>query len=172
MSDDDDYEIDATGARRKKQTAEQPQPTPPSVVITEEEIKQIETLSHAELVEIVLRYARQCGLAPCQTPKQTAQAMRDELAAIALRPLVAGLNLRADIDNKIKAIEKWLDREEGKAIQRIDQKIQNVDRNAGEMTNEELLIELRKIPQLPGGIKLLENGKLEVTDADWIEVKA
>ncbi len=46
--------------------------------------------------------------------KIVAQAMRLELARIALSPLVPGSNLKADIQSKMVAIDKWLDREEGK----------------------------------------------------------
>lgn len=46
-----------------------------------------------------------------------AEAMRLELARIALSPLVAGTSLKADIQSKLAAIDKWLDRTEGKPLQ-------------------------------------------------------
>jgi hypothetical protein len=46
-----------------------------------------------------------------------AEAMRLELARIALSPLVAGMNIKADIQSKLAAIDKWLDRTEGKPTQ-------------------------------------------------------
>lgn len=69
----------------------------------------------------------QCGAVAFMSKEEKAEAMRDELARIALMPVIPSLNLKADIDSKMKAIDKWLDREEGKPVQAVDTRSVNVN---------------------------------------------
>lgn len=90
-----------------------PTNTPPSAI----DLTSLDHMSREDLIALVARYMRQCGDAPCMSKEETAQAMRDVLAETALRPVVAGLNMKADIQSRMTAIDKWLDRSEGKAAQ-------------------------------------------------------
>lgn len=83
-------------------------------------LTRLDEMSREELIALVERMARQCGMVASMTKEETAQAMRDVLAETALRPIVAGLNMKADIMSRMAAIDKWLDRAEGKAKQSIE----------------------------------------------------
>lgn len=80
----------------------------------------LDTMSREELISTVARWGRAMGYIVCLTEEETAQAMLDVLAETALRPIVAGINMKADIQARMVAIEKWLDRVRGKPMQRID----------------------------------------------------
>lgn len=92
-------------------------PAPPPPTITPAQIEKIEAMTRDELITLVKRLACQCGLVASMTREETAQAMLDELATYALRPML-GTALKADINARILAIDKWLDRTEGKAVQK------------------------------------------------------
>lgn len=77
----------------------------------------IDTMGIDELRTLCKRMASQCGLVARMTREETAQAMRDTLAETALKPIVMGLNMKADIQSRMAAIDKWLDRTEGKPAQ-------------------------------------------------------
>lgn len=83
----------------------------------------LDSLSIERLHALCRRLLCQCGHVALMTKEETAQAMLDELAMVALKPVVVGLNMRADIQSKLAAIDKWLDRERGKATQRIEQDV-------------------------------------------------
>ncbi len=87
---------------------------------TPPDLSQLDDMTAEELRALVERMARQCGLVAMMTKEETAQAMRDVLAETALRPLIPGINLKADIQNRMNAIDKWLDRAEGRAKQQIE----------------------------------------------------
>ena len=54
------------------------------------------------------------------TEEETAQAMLDILAETAIKPITPGLNIKADINSRMAAIDKWLDRKKGKPVQSVD----------------------------------------------------
>lgn len=89
-----------------------PTNTPPSP-----SIEKLEGMSREELIALVRRISGANGHIFTMTKEETAQAMRDVLAETALKPIVAGLNVKADIMARMTAIDKWLDRSEGKAAQ-------------------------------------------------------
>src|SRR5580658_6537771 len=64
----------------------------------------LETMSKEQLIATVRRFACQCGVVALMTREEKAQAMRDVLAETALRPIVAGLNMKADIQSRLLAI--------------------------------------------------------------------
>lgn len=86
------------------------------------------SMSKEELVVLVGRMARQCGLVANMSKEETVQAMLDVLAHTALRDISPGINMRADIQSRIAAIDKWLDRERGKPAQYIEEK-KTIDMN-------------------------------------------
>ena len=88
-------------------------------VIDQQTLAAIEGYSLDELKTLVRRLLCQCGAYAMMTQEETAQAMLDTLAEIALRP-IAGANLKADIQSRMNAIDKWLDRTRGKAHQAVD----------------------------------------------------
>lgn len=106
----------------------------------------IAAMPRAELVSLVQRMSAQCGYIPTLTQEQTAQAMLDTLAALALRPIVAGTDMRADINSRMTAIDKWLDRTRGKAVQtlQVDQRITH-NTLAVHMTSEQLDREIARL---------------------------
>ncbi len=140
---------------------------PQSPEIDATALGQVESMDHARLVALVRRMACQCGLVAMMTEEETAQAMLDTLAHTALKPVSSALNMRADIDSRLKAVDKWLDRTQGKAIQRIDQRILNVGNGSVDsMTSAELMVAVAKIKQLPDGVMLLADGTLDIVDHD------
>lgn len=137
------------------------------------DLSAIDTMPIDELRTLCKRMACQCGLIARMTREETAQAMLDTLAETALKPIVMGLNMKADIQSRMTAIDKWLDRTEGKATQRIEQKIEYNDRtSSSELTNSQLIQALRQANiagLLPANMKLLDSGDLAV-DGEYEEV--
>lgn len=101
----------------KERISNIPYDEPETAVTDVVDISGVETLDKPALLLLVARMARQCGLVAGMTKEETAQAMLDTLANTALRPIVAGLNMKADIQARMAAIDKWLDRERGKPAQ-------------------------------------------------------
>ena len=87
--------------------------------IDEQTLTSLEVMPIDDLKTLVRRLLCQCGAAATMTQEETAQAMLDCLAETALRP-VAGANMKADIQSRIAAIDKWLDRTRGKPAQSVD----------------------------------------------------
>ncbi len=142
--------------------------TTPST-LSPHEATEIDAMPLEKLRELCKRMARQCGLVAAMSEEETAQAMLDTLAHTALKPIIAGLNMRADIDSRLKAVDKWLDRTQGKAIQRIDQRVLHAHKGmAGDMSSGELMALLREVKQLPDGVRLLENGTLDIVDVEQV----
>ncbi len=137
-------------------------PAPLSV----EDIGKIEGMTADELKALVYRMARQCGTVACKDDTETAQAMLDVLAETALRPIAPGVNMRADIQARMGAIDKWLDRTKGKPAQYIHQVNEHISKApAYELTNDQLTIELRKLSalgSLPEGVLMLEDGTITI----------
>ncbi len=154
------YVIDKETGERRYEVGGEAQSIPQAP-----DLSRLEGMGREELIAVIERMERQCGMVAAMTEEETIQAMLDTLAHTALKPIIAGVNMKADIDSRLKAIDRWLDRKQGKAIQRIDQRVQNVGSEPlGEMTNEQLLVELRKLKELPAGMVLLEDGTI---DADY-----
>ena len=103
--------LQAEQERERQQTAE----VAPLDAAT---LARLEEMDAGELRGLVRRMACQCGLAALMSEEETAQAMLDVLAQTALKPIVQGLNMRADIQSRLTAVEKWLDRKHGKPVQR------------------------------------------------------
>ncbi len=84
--------------------------------IASHELEKLEGMSRDELLALVRRFTCQCGYAATMTDEETAQAMMDTLAETALKPVVHGTSMKADIAARLTAVEKWLDRKKGKPI--------------------------------------------------------
>lgn len=80
------------------------------------DLSAIDSMDAEQLRVLCRRMACQCGLVANMSEEETAQAMLDVLAETALKP-VSGANMKADIQARMVAIEKWLDRKQGKPIQ-------------------------------------------------------
>jgi len=76
------------------------------------DLTRLDAMTREQLIALVERMARQCGMVAAMSKEETAQAMRDVLADIALKPLLNGD--KAEIRARMDAIDKWLDRTEGK----------------------------------------------------------
>lgn len=99
--------------------ANPPRNVPPEshdIALTASELSKLEGMTHSELVALVRRLTCQCGLAATMTDEETAQAMLDTLADTALKPVIHGTSMKADITARMTAIEKWMDRKRGKPI--------------------------------------------------------
>lgn len=83
------------------------------------DLSRLDSMSREELLALVQRMARQCGLAACRTKEEIAEAMLDVLAETALKPLVMGSSMKADIQSRMQAIDRWLDRDRGKPAQTV-----------------------------------------------------
>lgn len=157
----------------KREAAERIASIATETTLTASELEKLEGMSREGLIALVRRFAGQCGIAAMMTEDETAQAMLDSLAEIALRPIVAGVNLRADISARMSAIDKWLDRTRGKTVQRVEQKVEHsTGGKASELTNEQLMAILSRASVaglLPAGEKMDSEGRL-VTDAEYAEV--
>ena len=112
-----------------------PQSPPQSPQIDPTALEGLNALDRDQLLSLCRRMACQCGLVAMMTDDETAQAMLDELAHTALKPLKLSVNIKADIQSRMAAIDKWLDRKQGKAIQRVDQR--NVNVTLDEATHRE-----------------------------------
>ncbi len=84
--------------------------------LSAEVLERLEGCSREELIALVRRSNADLVRVCMMSKEETAQAMRDKLAEIALKPLVPGMNIKADISSCISAIDKWLDRAEGKPV--------------------------------------------------------
>lgn len=138
-------------------------------------------LSKQELIALCERMARQCGLVAGMTDEETAQAMLDMLAHTALKPIAVGLNMRADIQARLAAIDKWLDRKQGKPLQQIAAAIKSEHAENVNINDPESLLDLarrmefimakaRHIPDIVSTPKL-EHAK-EPVNGQAIDVKA
>ena len=107
---DDVYGPEAE-AKRKAAAGEYP-----SCDLTASDLSRLEEMTREELVALCKRFAAQCGLAATMTDEETAQAMLDVLAETALRPVIHGTSMKADITARMTAIEKWMDRKKGKPV--------------------------------------------------------
>lgn len=76
----------------------------------------IDLMTHDELKTLVRRLLCQCGAVARMTDEETAQAMLDVLAETALKPVIHGTSMKADITARLTAVERWLDRKKGKPI--------------------------------------------------------
>lgn len=88
--------------------------------ISSDDLLNLDSMDIDQLKSLIRRFTCQCGLAATMSKDETAQAMRDVLAETALRPIAPGINMKADIRSRLDAIDKWLDREEGKPTQAIN----------------------------------------------------
>ncbi len=91
--------------------------------ITEAQEALLLSLPDASLYALVMRSLAAYGAIAAMTEEQTAQAMLDILAETALRPITPGINIKADIQSRLNAIDKWLDRTRGKPSQSIVQDV-------------------------------------------------
>ena len=104
---------------------------PPELPVQQQSDVDLAQMPRGELEALARRLLCQCGLAAVMTKEETAQAMLDMLAETALKP-VGGMTLKADIQSRLAAIDKWLDRVQGKPGQsvQIDQNLNVVTVNA------------------------------------------
>jgi hypothetical protein len=84
------------------------------------DLEKLSVMSKEQLVILVERMACQCGLVAIMTDEQTAQAMLDTLAQTALKPIIMGIGLKADIQSRMNAIDKWMDRKKGRPAQSME----------------------------------------------------
>lgn len=87
--------------------------------LTDAQLSLVLLLPDKELSALVMRSLAVYGAIAILTEEETAQAMLDVLAEIALRPVVPTANIKADIQSRLAAIDKWLDRTRGKPAQSI-----------------------------------------------------
>ena len=124
-------------------------------------------------------YYRNAGGMLHQLPKSevaTRNLSDDELRKMAkekLSVLLQGIDPLASPSLLLSVAREVLDRLEGKATQRIEQKIEHSGKmQSAELSNDQLILALRKAEAeglLPGGVKLLGNGDV-VLDAEYVEV--
>lgn len=116
----------------------------------------LDMMTQPELVALIRRVSGAMWGVGLLTDDQRAEAMLDRLAIIALTN-VAGKPV-------LEAMREWLDRKQGRAIQRIEQKNLNVNLTAAkEMTTEQIMARLSNASQasLEGaGVRLI-GGKVE-----------
>lgn len=96
----------------------------------------------------------------------------EKAEAARLRLYNAGMST-TDIQRMVPALDKWFDRTEGRATQRIEQKIEHSSKTqSNELTTQQLIEALRQADMaglLPADTKLLANGEL-VIEAEYEEV--
>ncbi len=91
-------------------------PTDTQSPLSAEELSGYESYTIDQLKTLVRRLICQCGYAATITDEETAQAMLDVLAETALKPVLHGTSMKADITSRLTAVERWLDRKKGKPI--------------------------------------------------------
>ena len=99
-----------------------------TVVIEPHELDNVQKLSHAELVALVQRMARQCGLVALMTPEQSTQAIIDRCTEKALN---------RDVKEFLPYAKESLDRMKGKAAQSIALTVE--DKGLTGLTTDKLL---------------------------------
>lgn len=87
--------------------------TKPKIEPLGEEINNLSTLSRNELETLTRRLLCQCGQAAMMSEDETAQAILDRFAAEAINP-------RTTSRDAATAGNGWLDRKQGKAVQRVE----------------------------------------------------
>lgn len=92
------------------------QPALAETRLTDSDLEKLGEMSREQLITLCRRFACQCGLVATMTDEETAQAMLDILAETALKPVLYGTNMKADITSRLTAVERWLDRKKGKPI--------------------------------------------------------
>lgn len=113
-----DFTLDPANYEMKRNPAQAKAPQPALEAITAAELEHLQGMSREELIALIKRLARQCGLVAAMTPKETAQAIIDRLAEIVLqRPRNGEERALRDI---ISACNSWLDRVEGRPKQTIE----------------------------------------------------
>lgn len=110
----DDFTLDPARTYKPKQPVVAVKTAVPDL-----DLAAIDAMPEDEIRTLCKRMARQCGLIARMTQEETAQAMLDTLAQTALKPIVMGLNMKADIQSRMTAIDKWLDRTKGRPAQSV-----------------------------------------------------
>lgn len=156
----DDFKIDPTNYTMKGNAPRND--IVPAFELSESQLATLESMPHAELIALVRRVSGATGAlqAALMTKEEVAEAMKIKLAA-------QGLNER-DMYKALPIMKEWFDREQGKATQRIEQKITKTTL-AANLTNDQLMHQvshLLKANQLPPGISQAADGSL-VIDADY-----
>ncbi len=88
----------------------------PANALSADDIAKLGEMTHDELKTLCRRLICQCGYAATMTDEETAQAMLDVLAETALKPVLHGTSMKADITSRLTAVERWLDRKKGKPV--------------------------------------------------------
>ena len=88
-------------------------------------LSELITMPRPALEALTRRLLCQCGEAATMTEEETAQAALDILAETFLKPITMGMNVKADINSRMAAIDKWLDRKKGKPIQSLDMNVKD-----------------------------------------------
>lgn len=130
--------------------------TVPRAEVSEEDLQKLGEMSREGLIALVRCLpARITGYA-LQTKEEKREALKLEVYAVAMSNTLDAV--------KLKAANDWLDREDGKAIQRIEQKNLNVNVSAPkELTTDELMARLCQVSPAAlesAGVRLIE-GKVE-----------
>ena len=80
-------------------------------IITPSELSRLESMSNAQLIDMVKRMACQCGLVALMSEDEREQALFDVLATKGIKAM------------DVPAIKEYFDRKKGKPIQGIDQRL-------------------------------------------------
>lgn len=137
-------------------------PEPPPDTLTAEELGRLGEMGRDELISFIRCLPSRITGYALQTKEERREAMKLRVYEIAMG--------NADNPSTLKACNDWLDREDGKATQRIEQKNLNVNVSAAkEMTTEEIMMRLSEASPAAlerAGVKLI-GGKVErITDTD------
>lgn len=109
-----------------------------------QELPSLDSLSREELIALIKRVSGAMGWVCSMTQEETAQAMLDKLA-------LEALGRTAQAKDCISAINAWLDRTQGKAVQRMELKAQvatfDADRHRLEVEKqaEDMLLRLAAV---------------------------
>lgn len=109
-----------TGARIIEKQADSPSSPIP---LSASDLARLEGMTREELLALAKRMACQCGLVAAMTREETAQAMLDVLAETALKSNPNDSSMKVDIEARMRAIDRWLDRERGKPAQTVNQNV-------------------------------------------------
>lgn len=113
-----EYEVDPlTGDPLPKTNGQQQTATEPEAITDAQALSWLSTLPE-DAKPLARRLLCQCGAVAFMTPKETAQAIIDQLAAIVL--VRASNSEQKALRDVISAANSWLDRVEGRPKQTID----------------------------------------------------
>lgn len=136
-----------------------------SSAIDERTLGTLHDMTKEQLIELINRVSGAMWGIGVKNDEEIAEAMMLRLAIDALTT--------RDAKQALANINAWLDRQQGKPTQRIEQKVQHVPEKISDMNASELSLIISQLDNkglLPAHVRLLPDGSLTISDAEYSDV--